>query len=324
MNLKQSTLSDFPNYIFYSDGGVYDLEKCKYVKVTIKEPCGYNYIRLNGTNTRSKEYRHHILICRAFNGEKPLHNSVVGHLNNIKTDNRAENLYWTTTKENSRKSFEDGCSVTLKGDENDSSVKIKVLDSQTYDILGVYGSIKECVRMVENVTDTFIASVYNKGIYKTRSKKYIYTKCTDDEYNSNHHLKQVKLQDNPKVDKRPVLFEVTFLKTGVKNIYDNQTRFSKEFGLPQAIISKAIKSNGTIDDMRFKKLKKLDVKNSTMYESILENVDEIRLVNIFTNEEMVFKTIQEVKDYFDLRCNDFRGTYLKNGHLIHSEWKVIE
>lgn len=52
-----------------------------------------------GGSTRRKSV--HVLVCEAFHGPRP-DGLVVRHLNNIKTDNRAENLAWGTRSQNAR------------------------------------------------------------------------------------------------------------------------------------------------------------------------------------------------------------------------------
>ncbi len=313
----------FSKYIFYRDGSVFSKIKNEFLLGSINSHNGYRYVHLSSDSEKSKGYRIHILICRAFNGEKPKHNSIVGHYNNIKTDNRAENLYWTTNKENTRKSWEDGCSVSIFGDENKDSVKIKVLDAKTHEIIGVYGSLRECERCVENTDLSHISKVYKRGIYKTRSKKYIYTKCTDEEYCENLDKKMVLLVENPKVDKSPTLFKVTFLETGNSFIFDNQTSFSKKYGIKQTMVSNFIKNNSVYKDMKFELIEKIDIKESSSYQNFINTCEEIVVENIFTKKKIKFKTVLELKNYFDIKGNDVRGCYVNKNYLIHSEWKVI-
>lgn len=69
--------------------------------------------------------RAHILIAQAFipNPDKL---PVVGHKNNIKTDNRIENLYWTTVQENTQKAVDDGLMVNDNGWDDSQSTPIDV------------------------------------------------------------------------------------------------------------------------------------------------------------------------------------------------------
>ena len=47
-----------------------------------------------------KTFKVHRLVCEAFHGAQPNKNSVVMHLNENPSDNRPENLFWGTQKQN--------------------------------------------------------------------------------------------------------------------------------------------------------------------------------------------------------------------------------
>lgn len=57
------------------------------------------YVQVQLSNGKSKEYRVHRLVATAFH-ERPEGKTEVNHINEIKTDNRAENLEWVTKTEN--------------------------------------------------------------------------------------------------------------------------------------------------------------------------------------------------------------------------------
>ena len=57
---------------------------------------GMEYIM---TKFHGKSRPLHILVCIAFNGERPSEDHTVDHINGNKTDNRASNLRWATRKE---------------------------------------------------------------------------------------------------------------------------------------------------------------------------------------------------------------------------------
>lgn len=62
---------------------------------------GYPYAVIN-----SQPVAVHPLVCRAFHGEQPSPRHVVARENGDKTDNRPENLRWTTKGEANRAAFE--------------------------------------------------------------------------------------------------------------------------------------------------------------------------------------------------------------------------
>ncbi len=70
------------------------------LKTLSVDPAGYYIVRLC-SNGKPKTYRVNRVVATAFIGP-PDYNHEACHKNNIKTDNRAENLYWGTRVENER------------------------------------------------------------------------------------------------------------------------------------------------------------------------------------------------------------------------------
>ena len=63
-------------------------------------------VTLKNTGKRSTRYIHHLVLL-AFSGERP-DGYIARHLNDIPSDNRAENLAWGTASENTRDSVRNG------------------------------------------------------------------------------------------------------------------------------------------------------------------------------------------------------------------------
>ena len=84
----------------------------------------------------------HRLVAQAFL-ENPNNFPLVGHKNNNKTDNRVENLYWTTYSENTQKAFDDKLIINDKGYEDSQSHPVIVYDINMNEIDRV-GSISMC------------------------------------------------------------------------------------------------------------------------------------------------------------------------------------
>lgn len=101
---------------------------------------------------------------------------VVGHKNNIKTDNRVENLYWTTYSENSQKAVNDGLLVNDKGFDDSQSSPVNMYDTLTNKLLGTYGSIKEAGRLT-GISTTTIA---RQAKYHRPVRKPFYFRYADD------------------------------------------------------------------------------------------------------------------------------------------------
>lgn len=109
---------------------------------------GYKYCCLkslkNGQYIK-KTRRSHIVIAETFL-DNPNNLPVVGHKNNIKTDNRVDNLYWTTYSENTQKAVDDGLLKNDKGYEDSQSKPVIMYETATNKELGRYGSIREAAR----------------------------------------------------------------------------------------------------------------------------------------------------------------------------------
>ena len=281
----------------------------------------YVYTSLN-KNGKARNFRVHKLVLRHFVSEPPKHNSVVGHEDNNKSNNFVGNLYWTTSRENTIKAIEDGLLINDMSENDSQSIKVKALDKCTNEIVGVYGSIRECARCIENLEDSFVSKViFNDPSYKPRSKKYKYLKCSDDEFLQNIDLKSKILIESEKVDKRPTRFLITYPNGDVEEL-DNQKQLSYKIGIPQAIISKLIKNNSEMNGYKFEMLEKIKYENSTAYDNFMNNLPEVRVRNIFTDEIIIVKAIEDLKEKFGFTGNGL--TRNNNKYLINGEWEIIK
>jgi len=155
-------------------------EYFKYNTFTNKQN-GYVYgsikyiIDLNNLIFDIKQRRIHIIVTETFI-ENPSHLPVVGHKNNIKSDNRVENLYWTTYSENTQKAVDDGLLVNDKGYDDSQSHPVYMYNTYTNELLGAYGSVKEAARETEVGANTILRQCK----YKKPVRKPFYFRFQDD------------------------------------------------------------------------------------------------------------------------------------------------
>lgn len=134
-------IDESDGYYISSDGKVYrrysDTELYPLLGYTSKTN-GYNYATIQ-VNGKHKSFRVNRLVANAFM-PNPNNLPIVGHQNNIKTDNRVANLYWTTSQENTQKAVDDGLLVNDKGYDDSQSIQVVCLDKNG-NFIKEYGSI---------------------------------------------------------------------------------------------------------------------------------------------------------------------------------------
>ena len=139
--------------------------------------CGYKYvgIRYSGVEKNISK-RVHRLVAEAFI-PNPDHLRVVGHRNNIKSDNRVENLYWTTTKENTKKAYGDDLLVNTKGLQDSQSQPVVMFNASTNMKMQEFGSAREA----ERETGVPLSTIMRQARYKRPNRKSFYFRFQDDE-----------------------------------------------------------------------------------------------------------------------------------------------
>ena len=163
------------------DGSVYAYDTRKKRKRLIKKALqkvqGYIYCTIvykEYPYRRSK--RVHRLVAEAFI-PNPNNYNIVGHRNNIKDDNRIENLYWTTISENTKKAFDDRLIENDSGYSDSQSKPVLMFETKTNKCIGEYGSI--CIAAKE--TGLSKTTIARQAKYKRPSRKDFYFRYQDDE-----------------------------------------------------------------------------------------------------------------------------------------------
>ena len=124
--LKEEAIVDLreapgvPGIYISSDGSVYSRRSPHGDGLMRKlkgSPDGAGYLRVKEEGDGSGPRRHfyvHRLICEAFNGPSPgPHKPHVCHRNDVKTDNRAENLYWGSEVDNKQDAIRNGRAISM-------------------------------------------------------------------------------------------------------------------------------------------------------------------------------------------------------------------
>ena len=147
-----------------------------YYKKTINKRNGYVYVNVYQNDTKScKNVRLHKLIALYFI-PNPNNLPIVGHKNNIRHDNRIENLYWTTWSENIQKAVNEERLVNKKSFDDSQSKPVKMFNTITNELLGEYGSIIEASKK----TGICKSTIARQAKYHRPVRKPFYFRYFDD------------------------------------------------------------------------------------------------------------------------------------------------
>lgn len=175
-------IKDSENHWIDIDGSVYAYnnrhnQKKELIKKSQHTIQGYKYC---GIKYKGQEYniskRVHRLVAEAFI-PNPYNYNVVGHRNNIKDDNRVENLYWTTVQENTQKAYDDGLAKNSKGYDDSQSHPVIMFETATNKKINEYGSICEASKETGISKNT----ISRQAKYKRPVRKPFYFRYVDDE-----------------------------------------------------------------------------------------------------------------------------------------------
>lgn len=159
---------------YYADelGNIYRDYKSGFFKMKphVNQKNGYCYMQITDCNGKVITKRVHRLIAEAWI-ENPQNLPVVGHDNNIKTDNRVANLYWTTYSDNTQKAVDDHLLVNDKGYDDSQSHPV-ICYNKDYTEIARYGSVTECHKALGVSKSTIIRHCNGEITGKTRCGYY--------------------------------------------------------------------------------------------------------------------------------------------------------
>ena len=89
---------DYPNYLIYPDGKIYNQKFKRYLQSKCKDKDGYRVIKLR-KDGKPKMFKLHRLIAIHYI-PNPENKPLIDHKNRNTSDNRIENLRWATMSEN--------------------------------------------------------------------------------------------------------------------------------------------------------------------------------------------------------------------------------
>lgn len=149
---KIEVIESKTNYFVDTEGNVFSSFGCKSGELKKLKPkldkYGYYTIGLRDTNGKKKFFTIHRLVALHFiDNDNPQEKTTVNHINNIKTDNRVENLEWMSQADNNRYRFKMGYRV----DKSNSTIISK---DEAKDILTLFYK--------ENLSRLEIKNKYNK------------------------------------------------------------------------------------------------------------------------------------------------------------------
>lgn len=213
----------------------------KYIekKSHINKYNGYCYVGITLKGGKNKTRRLHRLVAEAYiENPSPEDYEIVGHKNNIKHDNRIENLYWTDLSENTQKAVDDLLMVNDKGIDDSQSVPI-ALYRNSGELVGVYGSISSAGRCISNFSKTSIAKAVDKS--RKGVKGFYFVSITEEAYHSSEDsIKELQF-DTKRIEKVKTPIEV-FLNGVSIGVFESQKQIGRVFGIHQATVSSLVRS----------------------------------------------------------------------------------
>ena len=175
---------------------------------------------VNRESNKETTIRVHRLVALTFIPNKnPDKNTVINHINEIKYDNRAENLEWTSISENTKQSFRTGALIHSKS----QPLKVTIADRTYY-----YTSYTHCAKAL-GTNRNFLQHIVNKRLYMD----FIRVESTN---LLGHPINKILIQETINAQQLKPIVEIT---DSNEIYYSSATAFGRTLG----------KTNGTATRM---------------------------------------------------------------------------
>lgn len=223
-------IKDSDNAYISKNGIIYIKYKNGYFIKKQYKTHGYMYVKLL-YNKKQRSKRVHRLVAETFI-PNPHNLPIVGHKNNIKTDNSISNLYWTTYQENAQKAHDDGLIINDKGYEDSQSIPIYVCDNH-WNILDSFGSISECAKAYAISKSTIAKQAAHPPNMRHITKLQLY------------FIKQKDYKKSKRIvgynKEKPLIAQN--INTGKKQMFSSINECAKTLNISRPTISRHLKEN---------------------------------------------------------------------------------
>jgi hypothetical protein len=156
-NIEYKVVTELPKHFIYANGEIWNGQRF----LTFSTSEGYKHLCTKDKKVGLKTYKVHRLICYAFHsieGKNCLEDYKglqVNHINGDKCDNRADNLEWSTNKDNMTHAYATGLNKKTK--------PVLSLDKKTFEIIKKYPSIVSASKDTGEPEHRIHASAHNSN-----------------------------------------------------------------------------------------------------------------------------------------------------------------